>query len=69
MYRAKLLDRRPMPLTAGDIPMASDVFLHNLERSTQEALRWALEQSLRADRGHVGYSPGFVEAPSRSNSS
>jgi hypothetical protein len=46
MHRPKLLDRRPMPLTTGDVPVATDVFLHNLERSTQEALRRAIEQGL-----------------------
>jgi hypothetical protein len=35
-----------MPLTTGDVPVATDVFLHNLERSTQEALRRAVEQGL-----------------------
>jgi hypothetical protein len=46
MHRPKLLDRRPITLTMGDIPVATDVFLHNLERSTQEALRRAIEQGL-----------------------
>jgi len=35
-----------MPLTTGDVPAATDVLLHNLERSTQEALRRAVEQGL-----------------------
>jgi hypothetical protein len=46
MHHPKLLDRRPLPLTTGDVPVATDVFLHNLERSTQEALRQAVEQGL-----------------------
>jgi hypothetical protein len=46
MHRAKLLDRRPMPLTTGDILVATDVFLHNLEPNTVEALRKAVEQGL-----------------------
>lgn len=46
MHRPKPLDRRPMPLTTGDIPVAIDVFLHRLERSTLEALRRAVEQGL-----------------------
>src|SRR6202000_2523988 len=50
MHRPKLLDRRPMPLTTGDVPVATDVFLHNLNRSTQEALRRAVEQSLTPTR-------------------
>jgi hypothetical protein len=46
MHRAKLLDRRATPLTPGDIPVATDVFLHNLEPFTLEALRRALAQGL-----------------------
>jgi hypothetical protein len=46
MHRAKLLDRRPMPLTTGDIPVATDMFIHRLEPSTLEALRRALAQDL-----------------------
>jgi hypothetical protein len=45
-HRAKLFERRPMPLTTGDIPVATDVFLHNLEPNTAEALRQAVEQGL-----------------------
>jgi hypothetical protein len=46
--RAKLLDRRPIPLTTGDIPVPvrSDVFLHGLPHHTLEALRQALEQGM-----------------------
>jgi len=46
MHRAKLLDRRTISLTPGDIPVLTDVFLHNLEPFTQEALLRALEQGL-----------------------
>ena len=46
MHRVKLLDRRPMPLTAGDVLVATDVFLHRLEPWTLEALHQALEQGL-----------------------
>ncbi len=46
MHRAKLIDRRAIPLTTGDIPMATDVFLHRLEPYTLEALRRAVEQGL-----------------------
>ena len=45
-HRAKLLHRRPMPLTTDNIPVAADVFLHRLECSTVEALRRAVEQGL-----------------------
>ncbi len=33
MHRAKLLDGRAIPLTTGDIPVATDVFLHGLNPS------------------------------------
>jgi hypothetical protein len=46
MHRAKLLESRSTPFTAGDIPVATDVFLHNLEPFTQGALRRAVEQGL-----------------------
>ncbi len=46
MHRAKLLDRRTITLTTGDILVATDVFLHRLEPSTLEALRRALEQGM-----------------------
>jgi len=46
MHRAKLLDRRAIPLTPGDIPVRTDVFIHNLEPYTLEALRQAVEQGL-----------------------
>ncbi|HET8924131.1 MAG TPA: hypothetical protein VFN26_14175 [Candidatus Acidoferrum sp.] len=45
VHRAKLLNRRAIPLT-GDIPVATDVFLHNLPPITLEALRRAVEQGL-----------------------
>lgn len=46
MHRAKPLHRRAIPLTTGDIPAATNVFLHRLEPSTLEALRQAVEQGL-----------------------
>ena len=46
MHRAKLLDGRATPLAAGDIPVRTDVFIHNLELSTLETLRRAMEQGL-----------------------
>jgi hypothetical protein len=38
--------RRPIPLTTGNTPVVSDVFLHNLEPFTLETLRRALAQGL-----------------------
>lgn len=46
MRRAKLLDRRAIPLTPGDIPVRTDVFIHNLDAFTLEALRRAVTQGL-----------------------
>ena len=46
MHRAKLLNRISMPLTMGDIPVATDVLLHRLKPYTLEALRQAVEQGL-----------------------
>jgi hypothetical protein len=46
MHRSKLLDRRPMPPTTGDIPVRTDVFLHNLEPLELEAIRRAVGQGL-----------------------
>ena len=46
MHRPKLLDRRPTPLTTGDVPVATDVFFHNLEPHTLEAIRRAVEHGL-----------------------
>ena len=46
VHRAKLLDRRATPLTPGDIPVRTDVFIHNLDAFTLEALRRALAQGL-----------------------
>jgi hypothetical protein len=37
---------RPIPLTAGNVLVATDVFLHNLEPFTLETLRRAMEQGL-----------------------
>jgi hypothetical protein len=38
--------RRPIPLTTGDIPVRTDVFLHGLGPDTLEMLRRAMEQDL-----------------------
>jgi hypothetical protein len=46
VHRAKLLDRRPIPLTPGDIPVRTDMFIHNLDAFTLEALRRAVTQGL-----------------------
>jgi hypothetical protein len=46
MRRAKLLDRRAIPLTPDDIPVRTDVFIHNLDAFTLEALRRAVKQGL-----------------------
>ncbi|HET8924805.1 MAG TPA: hypothetical protein VFN26_17625 [Candidatus Acidoferrum sp.] len=46
VHRSKLLDRRSVPLTPADIPVATDVFLHNLPPFTLEALLEAVEQGL-----------------------
>jgi hypothetical protein len=46
MHHAKLLKPRTIPLTTGDIPVATDVLLHRLEPYTLEALRRAVEQGL-----------------------
>ena len=45
-HHAKLFDRRAIPLTTGDTPVATDLFLHRLEPCTLEALRRAEEQGL-----------------------
>jgi hypothetical protein len=39
-------ERRPIPSTTGDIAVATDVFLHNLEPFTLEMLRRALAQGM-----------------------
>jgi hypothetical protein len=46
MHRAKLLDRRATRLTTGDVPVRTDVFIHNLDPFTLESLRRAIEQGL-----------------------
>jgi hypothetical protein len=46
MRRANLLDRRPDSQTTGDVPVRTDVFIHNLDFFTLESLRRAIEQGL-----------------------
>jgi hypothetical protein len=46
MRRAKLLDNRPTPLTTGNIPVATDVYLRHLEPFALKSLRRAIEQGL-----------------------
>jgi hypothetical protein len=46
MRRAKLLDRRAIPLTPGDVPVGTDVFIHNLDGFALETLRRAATQGL-----------------------
>jgi hypothetical protein len=46
MHRARLLDRRAIPLTPGDIPVRTDVFIHNLDTFRLESLRRAVAQGL-----------------------
>ncbi|HEY6389271.1 MAG TPA: hypothetical protein VIX91_26620 [Candidatus Acidoferrum sp.] len=46
MHRTKLLDRRSTPLTAGDVPVRTDIYVHNLNPFTMESLRLAVEQGL-----------------------
>ena len=46
MRRAKLLDRRAIRLTTGDVPIRSDVWIHNLDPFTLESLRRVIEQGL-----------------------
>jgi len=41
--RAKLLDRRAIPPMTDDIPVATDVLLHNLEPFALEAVRRAVD--------------------------
>ena len=45
-HRAKLFERKPNPLTTGDVPVRTDVFLHNFDPFTVESLRRAIEQGL-----------------------
>jgi hypothetical protein len=56
MYRAKLLGRRAIPLTPGDIPVRTDVFIHNLDALTLEALRRGCSAGLDAIR--LGFHSG-----------
>jgi hypothetical protein len=46
MNRAKILDRRAIRQTTRDIPVRTDVFLHNLDPFTLESLRRVIEQGL-----------------------
>jgi hypothetical protein len=46
MRPTKLLDRRAIRLTTGDIPVASDVFLDHLEPFALQSLRRATDQGL-----------------------
>jgi hypothetical protein len=46
MHRAKLLDRRAIRLTTGDVPVRSDVWIHNLDPFTLESLRRVIAQGL-----------------------
>jgi hypothetical protein len=46
MNRTKLLDRRPTSHTTGGVLVRSDVFIHNLDPLTLDALRRALELGL-----------------------
>jgi hypothetical protein len=45
--RAKLLDNSPTSLTTDNIPVRTDIFIHDLEPLTLEALHQALAQGLR----------------------
>ena len=47
MHRAKLLDPRAIPPMTDDIPVRTDVFIHNLEPFALEALRQTMEQGLK----------------------
>lgn len=42
----KLLDPKATTITTGDLPVATDVFLHHLEPFALESLRRAVEQGL-----------------------
>jgi hypothetical protein len=46
MRRAKLLNSRPTSLTTGNIPVATEVFLHHLEPFALQSLRHAIKQGL-----------------------
>lgn len=47
VHRAKPLDRRAIPPMTDDIPVATDVLLHNLEPFALESLRRTMEQGLK----------------------
>ena len=46
MHRSKLLDHRAIRLTTGDVPVRSDIWIHNLDPFTLESLHRAIEQGL-----------------------
>ena len=46
MHRAKLLDRRAIRLATGDVPVRSDIWIHDLDPFTLESLRRVIEQGL-----------------------
>jgi hypothetical protein len=58
--RAKPLDRRPTSHTTGDIPVASDVFLHNLEPFALQSLRRATEEGLVPSSLDFGGDDGSI---------
>ena len=46
MTRTGLLDRRAIRLTTGDVPVRSDIWIHNLDPFTLESLRRVIEHGL-----------------------
>jgi hypothetical protein len=46
VHRAKLLDLRAIPPMTDDIPVRTDVFIHDLEPDTLEALRQCAERGM-----------------------
>jgi len=61
MRRAKLLDSRPTSLTTGNIPVATEVFLHHLEPFALQSLRRAIEQGLVPSGLDFGGDDGSIE--------
>jgi hypothetical protein len=47
MHRSKLLDRSIISPTTGNVLVATDILLHNLDAYTLETLRRAMEQGLK----------------------